>query len=105
MTGKAKTKKRPGGEAFVLWVRTRPRSKTDEVLGRDKDGFLEVQVRAVPERGEANQSVRRELARILGIPPSQITLEKGQTSVRKKFRIGGLGQAEGEKLLAKALGA
>lgn len=72
-------------------------------MGRDKDGFLEIQVKAVPERGEANRSCRRELARLLGVPPSQITLETGQTSTRKKFRVEGLGQREGEKALDEAL--
>ena len=104
MKGTQKAKRKPGGEDFVLWVRARPRSRTDQVLGLSEDGFLEIQVRAVPERGEANQSCRRQLARLLDVPPSQISLEKGQTSTRKKFRVEGLGQREGEKALEKALG-
>jgi uncharacterized protein YggU (UPF0235/DUF167 family) len=101
--GTREVKGKPGGEAFVLWVRARPRSRTDQVLGWGKDGFLEIQVRAVPERGEANQSCRRQLARLLDVPPSRISLEKGQTSTRKKFRVEGLGQRDGEKALEKAL--
>ena len=104
MTGTPKGKRRQGGEAFVLWVRARPRSRTDEVLGWDRDGFLEIQVRAVPERGEANRSCRSQLARLLGIPPTQISLEKGKGSVHKKYRIEGLSQEEGEKILARSLG-
>jgi len=104
MTGTPKTNRRPGGDAFVLWVRARPRSRTDEVLGWGKDGFLEVQVRAVPERGEANRSCRSQLARLLNIPPSQISLEKGKGSVHKKYRIEGLAQEDGERILAEALG-
>jgi uncharacterized protein YggU (UPF0235/DUF167 family) len=98
-----KAKRKPGGEDFVLWVRARPRSRTDQVLGWSEDGFLEIQVKAVPERGEANQSCRRQLARLLDIPPSRIALEKGQASTRKKFRVQGLGQRDGEKALEKAL--
>jgi uncharacterized protein YggU (UPF0235/DUF167 family) len=103
MTGTPKAKIRPDGDAFVLWVRARPRSRTDEVLGWGKDGYLEVQVRAVPERGEANRSCRSQLARLLGIPPSRISLEKGRTSAHKKYRIRKLAQEEGERILAQAL--
>jgi uncharacterized protein YggU (UPF0235/DUF167 family) len=104
MKGPARAKRRAGEDAFVLWVRARPRSRTDEVLGWAKDGFLEVQIRAVPERGEANRSCRSQLARLLGIPPSQISLEKGKGSVHKKYRIYGLSREDGERILAQALG-
>jgi uncharacterized protein YggU (UPF0235/DUF167 family) len=104
MAGTSKAKGGPGGDSFVLWVRARPRSRTDEVLGWAKDGFLEVQIRAVPERGEANRSCRSQLARLLGIPPSQISLEKGKGSVHKKYRIYGLSREDGERILAQALG-
>ena len=104
MRGTPRTKRRPGEDAFVLWVRARPRARTDEVLGWAKDGFLEVQTRAVPERGEANQSCRSQLARLLGIPPSQVSLEKGKGSVHKKYRIEGMAQEDGERVLAQALG-
>jgi uncharacterized protein YggU (UPF0235/DUF167 family) len=99
-----RVKMKPGRASFVLWVRARPRSRTDGVLGWGKDGFLEIQVRAVPERGEANRSCRSQLARLLGIPPSQISLEKGKGSVHKKYRIEGLGQEDGERILGQALG-
>ncbi len=103
MTGNPKTGKKGGREAFVLWVRARPRARKDEVLGLGEDGFLEIQVKAVPERGEANRSCRRELARLLGIPASQISLEKGQSSVHKKFRIEGMDRQEGKRALEQAL--
>jgi len=104
MTGTPKAKRRPGRGAFVLWVRARPRSRTDEVLGWGKGGFLEIQVRAVPERGEANRSCRSQLSRLLGIPPSHISLEKGKGSVHKQYRIEGLAQEDGDRILAQALG-
>lgn len=92
-------------DVFVLWVRVKPRSRADAVLGWGREGFLEIQVRAVPERGEANRSCCRQLARFLDVPVSRVSIEKGQGSVLKKFRVKGLAQPEGEKMVARALGA
>jgi uncharacterized protein YggU (UPF0235/DUF167 family) len=96
---------RKQGEAVcILWVRVKPKSRTDAVLGWGREGFLEMQVRAVPERGEANRSCCRQLARLLDVPASCVSIEKGQSSVRKKFRVEGLAQREGERILARTLG-
>ena len=103
LTGNPKAGKQGGRDAFVLWVRARPRARKDEVLGFGEDGFLEIHVKAVPERGEANRSCRRELARLLGIPASQISLEKGHGSVHKKFLIEGMGRQDGKRALEQAL--
>jgi len=93
-----------GRDVFILWVRVKPRSRTEGVLGWDREGLLEIQVKAVPERGEANRSCCRVLARLLEVPPSRVSIEKGQGAVRKKFRVEGLTQRDGEKLLARTLG-
>ena len=102
--GNPKAKTGQGEGSFILWVRVKPRSRKEEVLGWGREGFLEIQVKAVPERGGANRNCRRQLARLLGVPASQVFLEKGQGSVHKKFRIDGLAQQDGERILARALG-
>jgi len=99
-----KTLGKQGGDVFILWVRVKPRARADGVLGWGREGFLELQVKAVPERGEANRSCCRVLARLLDVPASRVSIEKGQGTVRKKFRVEGLAQREGEKLLARKLG-
>ncbi len=104
MGGNPKAGKRQGGDGFILWVRVKPKARMDGVLGWGREGLLEIQVKAVPERGAANRSCCRQLARLLGVPPSRVSLEKGQGSVRKKFRVGGMGQEEGERLLGRILG-
>jgi uncharacterized protein YggU (UPF0235/DUF167 family) len=40
----------------------------------------------------------------MDVPASRVSIEKGQGSTRKKFRVEGLAQREGEKLLARTLG-
>jgi len=104
LSGNSKAKTEQGGGAFVLWVHLKPRSRKDEILGWGREGFLEIQVKAMPERGEANRSCRRQLARLLGVPASQVFLEKGQGAVHKKFRIQGLAQKDGERVLERVLG-
>lgn len=99
-----KAKTGQGGGACILWVRVKPRSRKDEVLGWGREGYLEIQVKAVPEGGEANRNCHRQLAHLLGVPASQVFLEKGQGSVHKKFRIEGLAQQDGERILARTLG-
>lgn len=104
MSGNVKAKTEPAGGAFVLWVHVKPRSRKDGVLGWGRGGGLEIQVKAIPERGEANRACRRLLARLLGVPVSRVLLEKGQGAVHKKFRIEGMGQKDGERILGRALG-
>ena len=103
MSGKKKQgKKDPSINAdFTFWIHAKPRSQKNAVKGWDKDGFLEVQLKAIPEKGEANRDCCRELSRVLHIPRSRIILEKGQTSPHKKFRIKDLSMEEGMRLLAK----
>lgn len=104
MSGNSKAKTEQGGGAFVLWVHLKPRSRKDEILGWGREGFLEIQVKAIPERGEANRACRRLLARLLGVPVSRVLLEKGRGAVHKKFRVEGMGQKDGERILGRALG-
>jgi uncharacterized protein YggU (UPF0235/DUF167 family) len=103
LSGHPKAGKQKKGDPFILWVRVKPRSRKDEILGRGREGFLEMQVKAVPERGEANRSCCRQLARLLEVPASRVSIEKGQGSVRKKFRVEGLTQKEGDRILSEAL--
>jgi hypothetical protein len=74
-----------------------------EGLSRGADGRLQVQVSAAPTKGQANEAVLRVLARGLGLPPSRLSLERGQTSRRKLIRVAGLTNEALEGLLASAL--
>lgn len=56
-------------------------------LSRSEDGQLRVAVTAVPEKGRANDAVRRMLAKSLGVAPTRLTLLRGQTSRDKLYRL------------------
>ena len=70
-----------------LHVRVIPRANRDAVEGFDMDGVLQVRVAAAPVDGEANEAVRRLLAKALGIPPRDVVLASGAASRRKIFDI------------------
>jgi uncharacterized protein (TIGR00251 family) len=73
----------------LIRVRVTPRSGREEVLGW-QDEELRVRVRAAPVEGQANEAVRRLIAKRLGMPASAIEVVSGGTSRTKMLRITGL---------------
>ena len=80
-------------EGVDLRVRVIPRGGRDVIDGVEtlSDGrpILKIRVRALPEDGTANASVRRLLARALGVAASAVRLEAGETARVKTFVIAG----------------
>ena len=66
---------------------------------------LKVAVRAVAEKGRANEAVLRLLADALGVPVLQVDLVAGTASRDKVVVVRGLDAAELRARLAAALGA
>ena len=67
-------------------VRVTPKSKRPRVEESIK-GALRVFVSEAPERGKANQAVRRAIADHFGVPRSHVTLVRGETTRDKLFRV------------------
>lgn len=53
-------------------------------------GCWKVAVTAAPEKGKANESVRKFLARVTGVPRAAVALSAGFTSREKTFRVRGI---------------
>jgi uncharacterized protein (TIGR00251 family) len=70
----------------ILEVWVQPRASRSEIVGY-RDRFLHLRVSAPPVEGEANQSVKKLLARALGIPPSRVEILKGDRGRRKRVRV------------------
>jgi len=70
----------------LLTVKVKPRSKSP---GVDKltSGSFRVRVRAAPEKGRANREVIERLAEYLDIPPSRLTIVRGETVSNKLIRV------------------
>jgi uncharacterized protein (TIGR00251 family) len=79
-------------EALIA-VRVTPRSGKDEISGW-QDGELRVRLRAAPVEGQANEALRRLLAKALRVPVSAVEIAGGATSRSKRLRITGLTPTE-----------
>jgi uncharacterized protein len=76
-----------------LRVRLTPRADRDAVTGV-RDGVVHVRVSAPPLDGRANEALRRLLAKALGVPPSRVSVVRGQGARDKVVRVDGLAPAD-----------
>lgn len=75
----------------TISVRVRASARQDELVGM-RDGILLIRVSAPALEGRANESVRRVLAKHLGVPKSSVTIVRGHRSREKVIQIDGLDQ-------------
>ncbi len=77
----------------ILDVRVTPRSARDAIEGvelrPDGRSVLKARVRAAPADGEANEALRRLIAKALGVAPRQIDIATGAATRVKRLRITG----------------
>jgi len=75
--------------AITIAVRVTPRAGRDEIVGW-QEAELRVRLRAPPVEGQANEALRRFLAKQLGVPATAIEIVGGATARHKRVRIEGL---------------
>ena len=78
-------------EGIRLHIRVTPKAHKDVIAGVGEDdqrhSFFKVRVRALPDKGKANQAVTKLLAKSLNVPQSAIALSHGSTARLKTFMI------------------
>jgi uncharacterized protein (TIGR00251 family) len=79
-------------------IRLQPRSRRDEVVG-ERAGAIVIRVTAPPVDGKANAALCAFVARAAAVPPSRVSVVRGQTSRDKVVRVEGVD----EELLKQAL--
>ena len=72
-----------------LRIRLQPRARRDEVVG-ERAGAVVVRVTAPPVDGKANAALCAFVARAAGVPPSRVSVVRGQTSRDKVVRVDGV---------------
>lgn len=77
---------RRDGSDLILQIRVQPRASADAIAGVMGD-CLKVRLTAPPVEGKANEHLIAYLARLFGVPKSQVVLERGDTSRHKQLRI------------------
>jgi uncharacterized protein YggU (UPF0235/DUF167 family) len=76
-----------------LAVRVTARADAERV-GPYTGGLLQVRVTRPPADGEANRAVLRLVARVLGVPASNVTLIAGARSGHKRCSVEGISARE-----------
>lgn len=79
------------GDELRLHIKLTPRASKDEIKAVEtiaEKEFLAVRVRALPEKGEANNSLLKILAKELDLPITSIKLLTGASSRLKQVSIG-----------------
>lgn len=73
-------------DSIALKVKAKPGARQDSVRGVRGVELL-VSVRAVAEKGRANQEIARVVAKALGVPRGSVTLKLGGASPHKVFLV------------------
>lgn len=77
---------RQEAEDVLVFVRAKPRASKSAALG-EREGELEVALKAPPVDGAANEELVRFIAKKVGLPKGRVLLERGQTSRHKVLRL------------------
>ncbi|MBE9537310.1 MAG: YggU family protein [Proteobacteria bacterium] len=75
--------------ALIVRVHVQPRASKNEVAGVH-DGSLKVRLTSPPFEGAANTHLIKFIAKILGVPKSQINIVSGEKSRQKRLKIDSL---------------
>ncbi|MBI2605151.1 MAG: YggU family protein [Deltaproteobacteria bacterium] len=84
----------------TLSLRAQPRAKKSEIVGQH-GGALKVKIAAPPVEGAANGEIIAFFAKLLGIPRSSISIERGGQSRHKVLRLRGASAAQITETLRK----
>src|SRR5207244_11954885 len=87
------TGKRVARPHVTISIRVQPRAARNAVVGWTGD-TLNIRLTAPPVEGAANAACLSFLADLLDLPPSNLTILKGDRSRQKVVRIAGLSQEE-----------
>lgn len=76
-----------------LKIRAKPRAGRNKVVEVRGDALL-VAVTDPPEKGKANEAIRKTLAKGLGVSKSSVTIVSGETHRDKRIHVAGLSAAD-----------
>ena len=78
---------------MILRAKIKPNSRSNQLLKDSQERWI-VKVKAIAEKGKANEEAIRFLSEILSIPKSSIQLVGGFNNPAKKFQIDALNEEE-----------
>jgi len=83
---------RDAADGALISVKAVPGASRDKIVGVLGD-CLKVATSSAAEKGRANASIARTLAKALGVSKRNVEITGGMTNPRKEFRIAGLSAA------------
>lgn len=76
-------------QGIVLHIKVIPNASNSQIVGIENDR-LKIKVASPPEKNKANLKLIRYLSEILGIPKSNFSILRGETSPLKSVSIIGI---------------
>jgi uncharacterized protein (TIGR00251 family) len=89
-------------QGIILPVKVVPKAARHQMCGWEGEE-LKIRLRAIPEKGKANEALIAFIAEELDLSPSQITLTAGETSRHKRLLITHISREECDKRLDTAI--
>ena len=89
---------RISGDYIFLDIKAVP-GASRSAFGEVQEGRLKVRIAAAPEDGKANEELRSFIAKSLGLPKKDVTLESGEKSRLKTLRFPISAQKKLEELI------
>ncbi len=86
---------------MILELKVKPGAGKDKVVSFKEPNFLEITLKAKPEKNKANESLCQFLGKILKVSKSQIKILKGKTLRNKLVKIEGITEKEALRRLKK----
>ncbi len=83
-------------------VDVQPNAHRNAIAGF-QDGVLKLKIAAPPVGGKANEALVRFLAEVLGVPKSDVTVEKGLSGRHKTVSVRGLTQEQVDQRAARLI--
>lgn len=74
-------------QTMILTIKVTARTKKTKFVGKMANGTLKIHLKAVPEKGRANEALIEFLSDFLHIQKNQIEIVQGHTSPRKLIHI------------------
>ena len=90
------------GDGVIVAVRAQAGARKNGIVGVH-GGRLKGAVTQAPEKGKANEALRRAIAEALGLKPAQVTLVAGAASTQKQFLLVGISLEDVQTRLSKLL--
>jgi hypothetical protein len=90
-------------QGTVVCLHVQPRSSRNQIVGLHGES-LKIKLTSPPVEGAANKCCCEYLAKIFGIPKSEVSLVAGDKSRQKRILLQGLQPGEVESILSPLLG-